>query len=202
MAQETKKKNIQTRSSGNQLAHNSASKLTNAQGLGKQIEIKLDHQAQSRSSNLPDQSASGISIGLIDKNSFTRECITKSMQELCKLFYITSFATCKECLQSTIKYDIVMYYAHESVTKRNNERKGGTSVGELPRMAPVVILADVDCVDAIITAFENGVRGYIPTATTTLELAIEIVRLVKAGGTFVPPSTLSLARVSRQGETG
>jgi DNA-binding CsgD family transcriptional regulator len=33
-----------------------------------------------------------------------------------------------------------------------------------------------------------------PTATTSLELTIEIIRLVRAGGTFVPTSSLSLQR--------
>jgi DNA-binding NarL/FixJ family response regulator len=62
-------------------------------------------------------------------------------------------------------------------------------------------LCDVDCFESIAAAFESGARGYIPTANTTLELAIEIMRLVKAGGTFVPPSSLSLRRVTRHSET-
>jgi DNA-binding NarL/FixJ family response regulator len=62
-------------------------------------------------------------------------------------------------------------------------------------------LCDVDCLDSIIAAFDSGARGYIPTASTTLGLAVEIIRLVRAGGTFVPPSSLSLGRVTRQGET-
>jgi DNA-binding NarL/FixJ family response regulator len=36
-------------------------------------------------------------------------------------------------------------------------------------------------------AIENGARGYIPTSMT-LGIAVEAVRLVEAGGTFVPIS--------------
>src|SRR5205807_2037350 len=53
----------------------------------------------------------------------------------------------------------------------------------------------------ILEAFENGARGYIPTASTSLDLAIEIIRLVRAGGTFVPPSGLSLQKINRKGLT-
>ena len=42
-------------------------------------------------------------------------------------------------------------------------------------------------------ALQNGVRGYIPTSVT-FDVAIEAMRLVKAGGTFVPASSLNSAR--------
>jgi DNA-binding NarL/FixJ family response regulator len=48
-------------------------------------------------------------------------------------------------------------------------------------------------------AFEIGVRGYIPTVNTTVELAVDIIHLVRDGGTFVPPSSLSVRAARRQG---
>jgi DNA-binding NarL/FixJ family response regulator len=59
----------------------------------------------------------------------------------------------------------------------------------------------VDCVESISAAFESGARGYIPTASTAVELAVEIIRLVKAGGTFVPPSILYARAMIREGAT-
>jgi DNA-binding NarL/FixJ family response regulator len=55
--------------------------------------------------------------------------------------------------------------------------------------APVVILSDRDTRDQILEAFRLGARGYIPTSTEP-RLAIEAVRLVQAGGTFIPPKLL------------
>jgi DNA-binding NarL/FixJ family response regulator len=135
-----------------------------------------------------------ISIGMIDEHSFTRECITKSLQEICTLLDVTSFATCDECLKSERIYDLILYHTHESVANHNEDHERRASVKKVLQIAPVIILCDVDCPDSIITAFDSGVRGYIPTTSTTLELAIEIIRLVRAGGTFVPPSSLSIAR--------
>jgi DNA-binding NarL/FixJ family response regulator len=42
-------------------------------------------------------------------------------------------------------------------------------------------------------ALELGVRGYIPTSVP-FEIAIEAIRLVKVGGTFVPASSLLKSR--------
>lgn len=201
MAQKMKKKNTQIGSGGNRLHDYSAPKSANLLSPRKQTtESKIDESLQWQSCSMSEPAAAAISVGLIDKNSFTRECISTSMREMCKLFDITSFATCDECLQSTRNYDLILYYAHESITRPANEQAEPACVGQALRMAPVVILADFESPDSIIAAFEIGARGYIPTVSTTLGIAIEIVRLVKAGGTFVPPSTLSLAGVRRQGE--
>jgi len=59
-------------------------------------------------------------------------------------------------------------------------------------IAPVVILSPVDSPDLIAEALESGARGYILTGNTGLELAVEIIRLVRVGGTFVPPTRWSL----------
>ncbi len=142
-----------------------------------------------------------ITIGMIDEHSFTRECITKSLQGTCNRLDVTSFETCDECLKNTSNYDLILYYVHESLANCNDDHKGTAFVRKVLQVAPVIILCDVDCLDSITAAFESGARGYIPTATTTLELAIEIISLVRAGGTFVPPSSLSLGMVARQGET-
>jgi DNA-binding NarL/FixJ family response regulator len=73
--------------------------------------------------------------------------------------------------------------------------------GKALHIAPVIILSAVDCPESILQALESGARGYILTTDTTLALAREIIRLVRAGGIFVPPSSLSLRRINSQGLT-
>lgn len=60
----------------------------------------------------------------------------------------------------------------------------------------MIILSAVDAPESIFEAFESGVRGYMPTLSTTLELAIEVIRLVKVGGTFLPPNCLYSRKAS------
>jgi DNA-binding NarL/FixJ family response regulator len=189
MVQEAEEKSIQTRWVGNLPSSDLPPALANTQAANEQP-----------TRNVPNANAV-ISIGVIDEHSFTRECITKSLQEICKLLDVTSFTTCDECLQNKSTYDLILYHAHESVAARDDDGERLASVKKVLEIAPVIILCDVDCLDSIIAAFESGVRGYIPTASTTLELTIEIMRLVRAGGTFVPPSSLSLRRITKQGQT-
>jgi DNA-binding NarL/FixJ family response regulator len=132
-----------------------------------------------------------ISVAVIDEHSFMREAITKSLQQLCNVLDIVSFATSDEFLESTKIYDLILYHVHESEANQNNNDERLASVKKIVPIAPVIILCDSDPFDLIRAAFDNGVRGYIPTVSTPLELAIRIMYLVKAGGTFVPPSSLS-----------
>ena len=55
--------------------------------------------------------------------------------------------------------------------------------------APVIVLSDRDDVDDIMTALTCGVRGYIPTSVDP-EVASAALKLVDAGGTFVPARVL------------
>lgn len=57
---------------------------------------------------------------------------------------------------------------------------------------PVVVLSDVEDTDRIVDALNRGACGYIPT-NLSLAVAIEAMRLVRAGGKFVPASSLIAA---------
>jgi DNA-binding NarL/FixJ family response regulator len=131
-----------------------------------------------------------ISVAVIDRYLFTRECITKSLQALRSDFDIESYATTDNCLQNTRSPDIILYYSHGGVINQGDNQRQHECLDILQKIAPVVILSAVDCPEAILAAFEIGVRGYIPIASTSVDLAIEIVRLVRAGGTFIPQSGL------------
>jgi DNA-binding NarL/FixJ family response regulator len=54
---------------------------------------------------------------------------------------------------------------------------------------PVFVASDCQDPKVIIEVLRQGARGYIPT-TMALEVWIEAIRLVRAGGTFAPPSCL------------
>lgn len=54
---------------------------------------------------------------------------------------------------------------------------------------PVVIVSDADDLNHIIRILKSGIRGYIPTSLS-FNVAVEAVRLVKAGGVFIPASSI------------
>jgi DNA-binding NarL/FixJ family response regulator len=142
-----------------------------------------------------------ISIGVIDEKSFTRECIIKSLQAFGSRLDIVSFASCDDCLQNIGSHDLILYHAREAVANWGDNNQQLVSLKKLLSIVPVIILSDIDCPDSLTKMFDDGARGFIPTTNTTLEQIIEIIGLVKVGGTFVPLSSLSLQRTKGQGAT-
>lgn len=140
-----------------------------------------------------------LAIAVIDEHSLTRECLTKSLQTLCIHLDFTAFPSCEDCLGSPRPHRVILYCVHENIAKRGD--KHCAAIRKLRDVAPVIVLCDVDCIDAIRMAFDCGARGYVPTTSTPLEVAIQIIHLVKAGGTFVPPCSLSSRRIDGQPAT-
>jgi DNA-binding NarL/FixJ family response regulator len=63
---------------------------------------------------------------------------------------------------------------------------------KLAHAAPMVLMTDTEQPDEIVAALGSGARGCIPTGTC-LEVAAHAIRLVMAGGTFVPANSLIAA---------
>jgi DNA-binding NarL/FixJ family response regulator len=62
---------------------------------------------------------------------------------------------------------------------------------------PVIALASTNDMDLARAAIRCGAKGYIPV-TMGFEIAIEVMRFVLAGGTYVPPDCLLVT--DRQGD--
>jgi DNA-binding NarL/FixJ family response regulator len=133
---------------------------------------------------------------VVDQHSFTRGCISRSLKNYDDDFEVTSFTSAEDCLQNLGALDVILYHTHETLHHDNDTRLA--LVRKLLELAPVIILSAADNAESLTEAFESGARGYIPTASTPPELVVEIIRLVKAGGTFVPPSGLYLQQMTRK----
>jgi DNA-binding NarL/FixJ family response regulator len=137
------------------------------------------------------------SVAVIDKHLFTRESIFKSFRALANDLEIECYATADECLQNTRLPDVALYYAHEGITNHGDDCQQHAPLIRLLKIVPVIILSSAEYPESILAAFEIGARGYIPLASTSVELAIQIVRLVRAGGTFMPRGSLFLQETNQ-----
>lgn len=131
-------------------------------------------------------------IAVIEKNALIRECVAR-------------------CLAQALGHDAVFYSGIEDwldVTEGTQaslvivcawQGDGSHSLAQLAKVARhrvTIMLSNIEDVDHIRMALEQGVRGYI-LASLPLDVAIEAIRLVEAGGVFVPANSLMADRNSK-----
>jgi DNA-binding NarL/FixJ family response regulator len=129
-------------------------------------------------------------IVVIHRRDFFRDCFVRCLEVAYGDRTIASFATVAEWCAAPVPNEpsvavvIVITEAREDVgisTREFVERTEGK--------IPVIIVSDVDDLDHIVEALKRGARGYIPSSLP-FNVAVEAVRLVEAGGVFVPASSL------------
>jgi hypothetical protein len=89
-----------------------------------------------------------------------RECVAKSLRQSDEVLAVSAFATSESCAESAGTYDLILFHAHRTTTDRKQGSGGRTMpFDKLLGIAPVVVLSDVDAPEAVLEAFESGVRG-------------------------------------------
>ena len=130
-------------------------------------------------------------IAVIESRTFIRECIRRSLQSafpLPVLTYSTAIELEQQHLLASPKL-IIFSWAEDNKEASTNALK---VLSELAPRIPVIVLAYNNDVELARTAICHGAKGYIPI-TMGFEIAIEAVRFVLAGETYLPMDWL-LAR--------
>lgn len=133
---------------------------------------------------------------LIDRNVLSRDCISRALGSLRVLDVVGSFGSVSEWLEAPPPkpdFAILVQRADRpsaSELQRDIER---LRVAEMP--APIILISDDEDPNAILHSLDFGVSGYIPSSVG-LDVAFEAMRLVAAGGVFVPANSLLAYRKS------
>jgi DNA-binding NarL/FixJ family response regulator len=77
------------------------------------------------------------------------------------------------------------------------DQSKGVLFSEVASRLPTVVIADAEDLDQVLLAIEAGARGYIPTSLS-IDIVVEAIRLIAAGGVFVPASSVVTARGVRE----
>lgn len=168
-----------------------------ASALENPAEAVLDLRKPSQVTNIGapsfEPSADSMRIVVIDDHAFTRECIAKCLQSSYREATVISFATAADCGDAGIGREDIAVVLYNVRSRRVSAPDVDGNLSMLLRSfpsVPIILLSDIDgAADYIVEALERGARGYIPTSST-LNIALEAMRLVRAGGTFVPASGL------------
>jgi DNA-binding NarL/FixJ family response regulator len=130
-----------------------------------------------------------ISIALIDPKPLTRRSIGEMLAKALPDYVTLTAANCEELLALRSRLTgsphlIIVYIRSAGVTDSFVQEALELVRLRLPD-ARVIVLSDRDDVQNINEALTCGVRGYIPTSVEA-EVAIAALRLIKAGGTYIP----------------
>jgi len=139
------------------------------------------------------------SIVLIEQRVFARDCLARCLKSATGQ-NVVAYASVEEWLE-----DAEAVSGSLVVICIPGDLKGALAQRELallPVVAqrlPTVVLSDFDDVDHVFDVLSKGAQGCIPTSLA-FDVAIEALRLVRAGGAFVPAGSLMAAR--RTAESG
>lgn len=134
-------------------------------------------------------------VVIIDKRALERECLARGLVEYSrtlKVAEVESFDEFKRMPHEADACAVVVSLGGRNVSDedvRTELLDFIAAVGPIP----VIVVAESDEPADILAALECGARGYIPTSLT-VRIAAEAIGLARAGGTFVPASSMLALR--------
>jgi DNA-binding NarL/FixJ family response regulator len=133
-------------------------------------------------------------IVIIDSQLLSRECLARVINDDC--------ATPAVCFSSIDEWLAARPAVVASLVVLCQSMRGqGDAIKEVERLAelapqsghcPAVILSDNEDPDLIVRMLGKNVRGYVPTSLS-IAVAIQAIELARAGGVYVPASSLIAA---------
>lgn len=133
-----------------------------------------------------------ITALLLDATPLTRECLTMSLNSCDRGLHVVPVASVEDA-EAMLRGEAPPQVVLCNVTGMTpSEPQALALIQQLMEVidgVPLIVLTDHEDIDIVLEAFRLGVRGYIATSLG-LSVALEAIRLVAAGGTFVPATSL------------
>jgi len=140
--------------------------------------------------------AAARAIVVIGERVLVRDCLVQCLKLAYTHHDVLAFPTLAIWLEQQGDFplpSVILLFTQGRRRSSTNLADEVEVLGKVAISVPVIVVSDVEDGDRIMQALEKGVRGYIPTSMA-FSVAIEAVRLVEAGGTFVPVSSLLASR--------
>lgn len=128
---------------------------------------------------------SGLRIVFIERRAFILECVAQSLRS-CLDAEVSTFPDLESWSGSSDSLDLIIVGGVETLKNAGDLDMIQTM---MRRDVPIILLSDPLDKSHIVENMRFGVSGYIPT-TTSLGIAIEAIRLVLAGGKFLPAESV------------
>jgi DNA-binding NarL/FixJ family response regulator len=136
------------------------------------------------------------SVVLLDHRILARECLRNSLASHRVPWKVVAYSSMEDWHEQADRHPplaaVLLHVGSNKIPDPHMEERIKQIIKE-SGSAPLIILADRDDVVQILTAFEYGVRGYIPSSVS-VEVCVEAINLALAGGVFVPANTVFAMR--------
>jgi DNA-binding NarL/FixJ family response regulator len=135
---------------------------------------------------------------LIEPRQLIRDCLARGIRAACG-YDVIPLASVEEWVKISeqTRANIVLLSGFERKGRQELSHQIHILLRAKKRL-PTVVLSDVEDLGQIVNVLNNEVEGFIPT-NMSLNIAAEAMRLVRAGGVFVPAECQKLCR--NTGET-
>jgi DNA-binding NarL/FixJ family response regulator len=134
-------------------------------------------------------------VVIVDQRALERECLARGLLEQDPNLSIFAVGSLDEFHNTQPEADtaaVLAILGGRKVTDPNVRAELVRFVSDVG-VIPVIVVADSDEPAEILAALECGAKGYIPTSVK-LRVAAEAIGLARAGGIFVPASSLLALR--------
>lgn len=143
---------------------------------------------------LEDRSASAQNarpvLVVIDSRLLIRECLTRCLSES-SAFEVIGIGSPDEWPSHCAHLGVFVVLLSLSGYAASEQSKASIKrLSEVCPKTPIIVLSEGESLDDIVHVLKDGATGYIPTSLG-LDVALDAVRLVKGGGVYLPPSSLS-----------
>jgi DNA-binding NarL/FixJ family response regulator len=132
---------------------------------------------------------------IIERRILIRDCLVRCLKDNKRNDVIRSFSTVEEWLKAQ-HYNSpspVIVLCSAARTEAEVERDVALLSQAAADRCSIVILSDREDARSVLSALDQGARGYI-TTSMAFDVAVQAIRLVRAGGTFVPARTFIATR--------
>ena len=151
------------------------------------------HAEDPAGAGLRRSAAPPITALLLDGTPLTRECLTMSLNSCDRGLHVVPVPSAGEAealLRGPAPPQVVLYNLSGGAPAGPEAVAPVRQLVGLLGDVPLIVLTDHEDIELVLEAFRLGVRGYIATSLG-LSVALEAIRLVAAGGTFVPAASLT-----------
>jgi len=151
----------------------------------------------------PARTSGGLNVVVIDPRLLDRECFCSFLETQEPRFSVRAFASRAEWLassQATAASVVILSIGGAKLSEPTVANGLRQTTSEFSPV-PIVVRGDSEELTHILRALECGARGYIPSSVG-LTICVEAIKLVIAGGTFIPASpVMAMSKIIEGSDT-